>query len=195
MRCTGFRLVLLIIIRGVRIFCAILVWSSSSSTLFKKFLPPLEKKKTQSFAKKIPGTHYHYSSKKLTNPLHKKKKKKRKREIMRERWRNLGLCFFLIGEVGFSLVYFGFSIWFCYDLERERERDREMRWEVMEVKRDEEIWKWRKKKKKMRWERERERESWVMLGFIKWVPHFSKYLQKCHWVMLFENWKVVDGIF
>ena len=59
--------------------------------------------------------------------------------------------------------------------------------------RDEEIWKWRekeceregrKRKKKIRCVplRERERE---MLGLIKWVPHFSKYLQKCFWAMLF----------
>ena len=50
-----------------------------------------------------------------------------------------------------------------------------------------------KKKKKMRcaWERERERVV-VMLSLIKWIPHFSKYLQKCHWVMLFENWKLVE---
>ena len=27
----------------------------------------------------------------------------------------------------------------------------------------------------------------VMLSLIKWVPHFLKYLQKCYWVMLFEN--------
>ena len=71
--------------------------------------------------------------------------------------------FFLIGDVGFSLIYFGFSLWFRSDLERERERsnggeekdeeirkwienfpydfvviwrEREMRWEVMEVKRE-----------------------------------------------------------
>ena len=47
-------------------------------------------------------------------------------------------------------------------------------------------------KKRKRWgahERERERERVViMLSLIKWVPHFSKYLQKCYWVTLFENW-------
>ena len=42
-------------------------------------------------------------------------------------------------------------------------------------------------------EREREREI-VILSLIKWVPHFSKYLQKCHWVMLFENWKLVGEV-
>ena len=30
-----------------------------------------------------------------------------------------------------------------------------------------------------------------MLSLIKRVPHFSKYLQKCHYVILFENWKLV----
>ena len=40
-----------------------------------------------------------------------------------------------------------------------------------------------RKKKKMRCahERERERERVVIiLGLIKWVSYFSKYLQKCH---------------
>ena len=54
----------------------------------------------------------------------------------------------------------------------------------------------RKNKKRKRWgvhERERERERVVvMLSLIKWIPHFSRYLQKCHWVMLFENWKLVE---
>ena len=52
----------------------------------------------------------------------------------------------------------------------------------------------RKNKKRKRWgvhERERERVV-VLLSLIKWIPHFSKYLQKCHWVMLFENWKLVE---
>ena len=56
----------------------------------------------------------------------------------------------------------------------------------------------RKNKKRKGWgvhERERERERViVILSLIKWVPHFSKYLQKCHWVMLFENWKLVGEV-
>ena len=62
-------------------------------------------------------------------------------------------------------------------------------WERREEKRE-------RIKKRKRWgvhERERERERVVvMLSLIKWIPHFSKYLQKCHWVMLFENWKLVE---
>ena len=42
--------------------------------------------------------------------------------------------------------------------------------------------------------RERERVV-IMLNLIKWVPHFSKYLQKCYWVILFENWKLVEEVF
>ena len=43
-------------------------------------------------------------------------------------------------------------------------------------------------------ERKKERKRWgvyqregnvVMLSLIKWVPHFSKYLQKYFWAMLF----------
>ena len=41
------------------------------------------------------------------------------------------------------------------------------------------------------WERER---VVVLLILIKQFPHFSKFLQKLHWVLLFENWKLVVGI-
>ena len=51
--------------------------------------------------------------------------------------------------------------------------------------RDEEIWK-RRKKGREREEKKKERVV-VMLGLIKWVPHFYKYLQKCHWATLFET--------
>ena len=63
------------------------------------------------------------------------------------------------------------------------------------------MWKRReeKKERKKKWGvhmRERERERVViMLGLIKWVSYFSKYLQKCHWVMLFKNWKLIRGVF
>ena len=45
-------------------------------------------------------------------------------------------------------------------------------------------------------ERERYEENMkereLQLSIVKsWVSHFSKYLQKCNWVMLFENWKLV----
>ena len=58
----------------------------------------------------------------------------------------------------------------------------------------------RKNKKRKRWgvherERERERERVVVLLILtKQFPHFSKFLQKLHWVLLFENWKLVVGI-
>ena len=40
-----------------------------------------------------------------------------------------------------------------------------------------------KRKKRKVW---REKEN--SLAIVKlWVSHFSKYLQKCHWTMLFEN--------
>ena len=39
-----------------------------------------------------------------------------------------------------------------------------------------------------------ERERVLVLSNL-WVLHFSKYLQKCHWVILFENWKLVGGVF
>ena len=96
--------------------------------------------------------------------------------------------FFLIGDVGFSLIYFGFSLWFCSDLERERERsnggeekDEEIRkwienfpydfvviWRERErdemrsnggEERDKEIWKWREKKAWKRREKKKKKKE------------------------------------
>ena len=40
-------------------------------------------------------------------------------------------------------------------------------------------------KKRKRWGVYQRKGNIVMLSPIKWVPHFSKYLQKCFWAMLF----------
>ena len=61
----------------------------------------------------------------------------------------------------------------------------------------------RRRRRRRRWgvhvrEREREREREivvVMLGLIRWILQFFKYLQKCYWVILLENWKLERGVF